>query len=197
MEAKEIVKEAAAGAWGITPEQVRFAGEVSEGYAWLERHAMWLAVDEERRRMLVAVDTLGRAIAFPGGGDLEPLNRLLRMEDAALPGGLAPVDLARAIRELSAGAGGFVGSAAFLEAQRPMLMGWVRPEHGDAGVARFVELCADPELHSGDEGWWIRFHFFNLGGGVERWEAQGDARSVTHAASQAVLPEGTLVVPYG
>jgi hypothetical protein len=142
------------------------------------------------------VDQVGNAITFHEPKMLDSLNALLRGEAIRLPDAMNAEQLAAAVRTFVRGAGGFVGSAAFWEAQKTALDMWTS-RSPQAGPKSFHSYCQDPVVSRKDGTWTLTFFFFNNQGGVEKWRVSGDKAKISEAVSDIALPNGTFLFPYG
>ena len=189
----------AASIWKCPPGDA-WSNDVTEGFPWARQHTMVLVIGRNEGALLVAFDPAGDPIVFdPGAGiaaNLPALNRMLRAERIRLPHGMAPVELAQAVRGLLAGLAGFVGSPEFWNEQQDSLNLWTAPTpHG--GIEIFRNHCQSPRLDERDGAWTLAFSVFTHQGGVERWHVSGDRESIRDAAYEMDVPDKTFLCPYG
>lgn len=173
------------------------AEDKTHGYPWFDQHRVVWITDAELfiRACLVTLD--GEGLMFGEPWDTERLNRVLRREELALPGGLAAPELARCLRDLLRGPGGFVGTGEELSRERKGLTCWLRPEHDRASEeAMFARCFRDPVVEQTGEGWTLDFFYFTREGGVERWRIQGDHDGLHEVEVRQTVASGRFRYPY-
>lgn len=190
-----LARIAAAAVWSCPAEGV-LVQDVTAAYPWAHRHSLILAENPPARRMLIAVGEDETPVTFDKPQQIESLNRLLEIEGVSLPEAVAPERLAMTVRTLLLAPGGFVGDSAFMAREQDALEIWASssPEQGQA---LFHKYCREPELRRTGEQWGLVFFYYNNLGGVEQWKVMGDSKSIREARSEAVVPDGTFVFPYG
>lgn len=190
-EEREAIVEAAAsraigGAVSLT--------DVKRNYPWARRHDVYMARAREGERV-VAIGDEGEPLLCADSRDLAPLNLLFLREEVRLPEGIPVEQLAKAIRAFLAGPGGFVAGRDFLEKHRRLgLEDWLRPGQAPELIER---QCSDPVPKRVGSGWVLDFQFFTKRGGVERWTAKGDERSLQSATYAVTYGDGYFRFPYG
>jgi hypothetical protein len=149
----------------------------------------------------VLVSPEGEAVPVGIGGakamdeGLRVLNRVLKQESVRLPEGMPVGQLALSLRCFLAGPGGFVADKEFFERNKRFVE---MSSRGDAATMRlFEQSCREPALNRREGAWRLDFRYFNNRGGVEQWDADGDAESIRSAASKAASPDRTFSLPYG
>jgi hypothetical protein len=189
---------AASRTWQCPVEDI-VTDDLTDRYPWAHRHCMVLVWRRGHGLMFVAVDRLGRAVPFPGQSNpllnLDALNGLLQRVGVSLPGDMEPELLARTVRNLLIGPGGFVGSSAFWEREQESLRFWTKPSPLE-GPELFRRHCRDPRLQHSGRGWALEFSYFTPQGGVEAWEVAGDAEQILQATVTPAVPNGTFLFPY-
>lgn len=179
---------AGADAWGAPSSSV-LATNITHEFSWVRAHDLFLVTQPGTRRATVAV---GDDVCVLGS--LEAANRVLAKEALDLT---SPTDLARSIRMLLRGAGGFVGGPAFLQHQRAIgqLDLWIVRTGDKTLLARVNEQ--EPMLQKTTASAWnLHFIFLTLDGAVERWVVDGDGGQLSRAQPTVLCPPGTLIVPY-
>jgi hypothetical protein len=190
----ETAKETAAHIWNIRGSDV-YASDVSAEYAWAREHAFVLVMDSLRRTMLVVLSRKGSRPIVSGTG-VDGINALLHDEHISLPYGLSAVQLGQTVHSLLRGPGGFVGTSAFYKEQQNSLAMWISPSPKQ-GAEIFHRYCEDPQLRLQGQGWHLNFYFFNVQGGVELWELEGDETHIKQPKETQVVPNGAFLFPYG
>lgn len=203
MEPSRIAKQAAADFFGASATNAEPVDLTTSKFPWAKRHSFYMAMNAERRKLLISVDEKGVPYPFEPVSDLSQLNRsssnmimlnsILSTEGVNLPEGL---DLPWTSRNVLMGLGGWVGSGAFFSNEESALHLWTHLSPND-GPRLFRQYCNDPELRRSGEQWDLDFSYFNLRGGVEGWHAHGNQRAILGATGQTVLPDKTFLVPYG
>jgi hypothetical protein len=202
MDREAIAKQAAAAYWQSTAA-VNVTDLSQAKFPWATRYAFYMGVDEQRRRLLVAIDDVGMPLVFEpvasvtrldsGRFNLANLNLILQTEGPALPAGL---DLPWTVRSTLAGLGGWVASPELWNQEKDAMHMWAHKRPQD-GPALFQNHCRAPRVIIKPDGsFTMEFEYFNFSGGVETWTVAGHPHEVTTASAGVVLANGTFFVPY-
>jgi hypothetical protein len=202
METHELALHAAASFWQVSATAITASDITAAKFPWSRLHTFFLAMSEDRRRLLVSVDRqqsvypfqplaqLGRLdLAAP---NLVVLNSILDAEGVRLPSG---IDLPWTLRNVLIGLGGWVASRSFFEAEESALGMWTAnvPQNGPQ---LFEQLCSDPRQLINGANWRLEFRYFNLSGAVEAWTAEGSATRISSFDMRELFPARTFFVPY-
>jgi hypothetical protein len=190
----------ASGLLGAQPKDV-FVEDISARFPWLTRYrAYWAQTHEDRRNIVILVGESGTPLVTTAEAGLKVVSLVLTQERGSLPDGLSATVLAEAIRKLTVSPQGLVASRALLTSDNPSLDSWLRSEAGppEQQLRTLRQLCIDPVLQvdSRSGSWTLTFLYFNEHGGVERWDAMGDAQGITKASQAFAAPNGTFNWPY-
>lgn len=196
MDLDATAKQAMADHLGCSLTALR-AEDKSHGYPWFDQHKVVWVMDAELFIRACVITEDGQGLVFGEPWELDRINALFSAEEIELPGGPAPAELARCLRDLLRGPGGFVGTAAELNVQRQGLTSWLRPEHAPDSEEALFEACfRDPTLSRAGDQWTLGFFYFTREGGVERWEVSGDGGAITELEVKAHVDDGRFRYPY-
>lgn len=162
---------------------------------WIKQgRIVWARARDLRSAMFWVVN--GRAPVYLGGPDaLDRVSELIVASTGPLPHGLSPLALSEAIRQLTFDPRGQIGSNAFLTAVEPHLGDWLHEDDAPSR-ARFASLSTDPTIDDLGRGrFLLTFNAFNVKGGVERWEVEGDASKLIGATRTTAAPDDTFRWP--
>lgn len=205
MEASDIVRDAAAKYFQTPASGVVVRDSIQSRFPWSKLHRFSMAMNADRRMLLMVLDPSQVAHVFPLVTDLalvsqarenvDLLNAVIRSEGVELPRGL---DLPWTLRNVFCSMGGHVASRKFLEEQRqnPMTMQMWATYRPQDGAQLFEQHCTDPVIHSHEDSWHLSFRYFNPGGGVEEWTAVGKRQQIDSCAARLVLPNRTFMPPF-
>ena len=196
MDANQIARQTVADHLECSP-QLLVAEDKTRLYPWVNAHQMIWVVDRQRVARLCVVTGGGQGLLLRAPDDLPRLGQLFGDEGVELPGGLAPAELARCLRDLLRGPGGMVGEAAALARERPSLDAWLWPD-GDrqSDQVLWERHLADPVLGRTGDHWRLAFSYFTRLGGVERWTVAGGAGGVTAVEVEQAAPAKRFRWPY-
>ena len=196
MDLKAIAKQAAAERLE-RPVVELSAEEKTDLYPWFDQHRVVWITDAQRYLHTCVVTAAGEGLVFAEPWGLERLNQLFGDEGLDLPRGLAVNDLARCLRDLLRGPGGFVGTGADLSRERQGLTCWIRPEHDfDSDKALFERCFRDPVLDRAGADWSLDFFYFTREGGVEHWKIGGDGGGLEKIEVKQTVADGRFRYPY-